>query len=212
MDPLYMRTLRHGNTRNNVIWNGLRKIIASRDRDFYTFFLKLYPFISANDIFNICLDKYETISSDPTNKNKMRMNNIINFLIHAYRNELVDKSTFDISRVKQVMNENQNQNQKAVEELIRVATTKNIYFNAVDICVSNSTVKNFNLIRVESKRIAEKLSYICSYYYNKITVYDLVKYVRNASNGKQDIDQDSNVSDNYHSISKIVDIFNKIST
>ena len=99
MDPLYIRTLRHGNTRNNVIWKGLRKIIVSEDRDFYTFFLKLYPFISSNDIFNICLDKYEITSSDPTTKNKARANNVINFLVHAYKNELLDKSTFDMSRV-----------------------------------------------------------------------------------------------------------------
>lgn len=199
MDPLYIRTLRHGNTRNNVIWKGLRKIIVSEDRDFYTFFLKLYPFISSNNIFNICLDKYEITSSDPTTKNKARANNVIDFLIHAYKNELLDKSTFDMSRVKQVMSENHK-----VEKLIRVATSRNIYLNAVDVC-NSPNVKNFNLMLVESNVIAEKLSYICSHYYIKIKVYDLVKYVRNASNGKQDVSED------YHNITKLVDIFNKIS-
>ncbi len=208
MDPLYRRTLRHGITRNNVIWKGLKKIIVSEDRDFYTFFLKLYPFISTNDIFKICLDKCEMISSKSANETDHKINCTIKFLIHAYQNDILDKLTFDVSRVRQVMSNSQNQ--QAVEELIRIVTTKKIYFDAVDVCVTDPSIKNFNLMKVNSKTIAEKLSYICAHYYNKIRIYNLVKYVRNVSSGKQD-PHSIDITDEYYNINKLVNIFNKIS-
>ena len=53
--------------RNSIILQSLETTLTSNDKDFYTIFLKIYPFISKRNLFEICIDKYqEMLSGQPS--------------------------------------------------------------------------------------------------------------------------------------------------
>jgi RasGEF domain len=188
-----------------VIWSNLQKIVKSADRDFYTFYLKVLPFVTSKDISRICVDKCWLLSANPTEERIESIDRTIVFLIYAYDNDMVDRTTFDPSLVNLDILAG---NPSLWTKLLTTAMRRDIHFNTADI-TNNPNVKNFNLMRVDSKEIAEKLSYICSQYFVKIRIYNLVQYAKSGlCNDVNDSYIDN--TDKFYNITKLVSIFDII--
>jgi hypothetical protein len=191
------------NNRIKIIRDGLRKMVMSDDPDFHVFYLKLYPFLSTDNIFRVCINKYIITCNNYDLKSKMTRNRIIHFLINGYKNDMLDKTKFDEYAVRSNMFEYEQP--ELIEELVKLGTSSSI--NEMSE-LFDSTATNFNLMTVDSKKLAEKMTLICSSYHNRIKSYQLVNYVRNASN-KPEASKIDIIDDLYY-INKLIYIFDRV--
>lgn len=161
-------------------------VFESNDKSYYDFIIKVMPFITTKNLTDMCIDMLKMTETRC---------NVIKFLTYAFQSNLLNSSSFDAFDV--------DTDDQEMLKLISVATNRII---DLDSCSDKKKLDDdidvhvFNLMTDSSRDVAEKLTYMCSEYYIKIKIQDLVSYVRLT---------DSKVIDK--NISKLVEIFETFS-